>query len=206
MSGRARRNASAILTRPARRTRDLLWNGYGIRRQGTPSCSQSCTTGPGLLKPQTSTAACSCSTKCLARMSACRSAPPSSRLNNTKTMRRPLRVESGVKLRGGSAFFGKRGTHLLQNGARSRIAQFARVDDLAIANQNAQFAKTASHGFDVNSVLFSQLRRHPGGDEFLADSNRTTADDYLFHDYTSFRPAALTVRPARRHFRKASYR
>lgn len=205
MSGRARRNARANLTRPAKRTRDPLLSGYGIRRQATPSCSQSCATGPGLLKPQTSTAACSCSTKCLAKMRACRSAPPSSRLNNTKTMRRPLRVESEVKLRGGSSFFGKRGTHLLQNGARSRIAKFARVEDLAIADKDAQFAKTASHGFDVNSIFFSQLRRHPGGDHFLADSNRTTANDYLFHDYV-LRPAAPTVRPARTHFRKASYR
>ncbi len=90
-------------------------NGNGTMRHGTPICSQICATGPRLLKPHTSTAACSCSNRCLARISACRSAPPSSRLNSTKTMRRPLRVELEAGVSGGSSFFAKRGTHFLQD-------------------------------------------------------------------------------------------
>src|SRR5262245_34058022 len=204
MSGRARRRLSATRMRPTKRANDPLLNGYGMMRQGNPNCSQICATGPDLLKPQTSTVACSRSAKCLARMSACRSAPPSSRLNNTKTMRRPLRVEfEGVS--GGSSFCGKCGTHLLQEAVRSRLEKPVRFDDLAIVNQDAQLAEAASDRFDFNSVFLFQLRRHPGGNCFLRKSDRTTTNHYLFH-HNVLTPVAPTARLARKHFRTSSSR
>ena len=206
MSGRARRKRRATRARPAKRATRPLLNGYGTTRHGTPMRSQDCATGPGLLKPQTSTSAFSCSTKWRARMSACRSAPPSSRLKSTKTMRRPLRVEFVAGVKAGSAFFGKRGTHLLQDAARSRIPKPVRVDHLSIVDRDAQFADAASDGFDFNSVFFFQLCRHPGSNCSLGESDRATADNYLSHKHIPFKPAAPTARPARKHVRKASYR
>jgi hypothetical protein len=202
MSGPARRNviakrrrASNVATRPPRKVN-------GITRHGTPSSSQRSATGPDLLKPQTSTAACSRSTKCLARMSACCSAPPSSRLNNTKMMRRPLRVESEEAVSGGS-FFGKCGSHLLQNAAGSRIPKPVRVENRPIVDRDAQLAQTASHRFDFNPFFFFQLRRHPGGNCFLRKSEWTTADNYSSHN-AILTPAAPTAQLAHKHVRKTS--
>ena len=184
MSGRARRKLIAMRARLANRATRPSLNGNEASLQRTPSRSHMPATGPDLLKPQTSTTASSCSTKCFARMRACRSAPPSSRLNNTKTMRRPLRVEPEAGVSGGSTFFGKRGTHLLQNGARSRVPQPVRVDDLPIVDRDAQLAETAPHFFDFNSAVFFQLCFHPGGNRFLRGSNRTIANDYFSHHKT----------------------
>lgn len=97
-------------------------------------------------------------------------------------MRRPLRVESEADVCGGSAFFGKRSTHLLQNAAWSRVPKTIRVDDLSIVDRNAQLAEPASHRFDFNSILFFQLCRHPGGNRLLRESERTTANnDFMCH-------------------------
>lgn len=205
MSGRARRKLNAKRTRARSRATRPPRKGNGTTRHGTPNSSQRSATGPDLLKPQTSTAACSRSTKCLARMSACRSAPPSSRLNNTKTMRRPLRVESEETVSGGSYFFGKRGSHLLQNAGRSRIPKPVRVDDLPIVDRHAQFAETASRSFDFNSVFFFQPCRHPGSNCFLRESQWTTADNYLSH-YAILTRAAPTAQPVRKHVRKTTFR
>lgn len=185
MSGRARRKLIAMRARLANRATRPLLNGKEASRDGTPSCSHIAATGPDLLKPQTSTAASSCSTKYFARMSACRSAPPSSRLNNTKTMRRPLRVEPEAGVSGGSTFFCKRGTHLLQNAPRSRVPKSVRVDDLPIVDRDTQLAETAPHHFHFNSVFFFQLCFHPGSDRLLRGSNRTRANDYFSHNKTS---------------------
>src|SRR5687767_11330576 len=96
-------------------------------------------------------------------------------------MRRPLRVESEAGVSGGSSFFGKCGSHLLQNAPRSRIPESVCIDDLAIVDRDAQLAETALHRFDFNSVFFFQLCRHPGGNCFFRESKRTTTDDYFSH-------------------------
>jgi hypothetical protein len=204
MSGRARRKAIATRTKASNLATRPPRNGNGTTRQGTPSSSQRSATGPALLKPQTSTAACSRSTRCLARMSDCRSAPPSSKLKNTKTMRRPLRVESEETANGGS-FFGKCGSHLLQNAAGSRIPKPVRVEDRPIVDRDTQLAETAANGFDLHTVFRFQLCRHPGSNCFLRESEWTTADNYLSHN-AILTPAAPTAQLARKHVRTASCR
>ncbi|HTG85524.1 MAG TPA: hypothetical protein VL907_00760 [Pyrinomonadaceae bacterium] len=55
-------------------------------------------------------------------------------------MRRPLRVDFEAGVSGGSSFFGKRGTYLTQNAARSRRSKPRGFEDPSIVDRDAELA------------------------------------------------------------------
>ncbi len=78
---------------------------------------------------------------------------------------------------------GEVSTHPPDNGARRRIPERVAVHDVDAVHDNAQLAQVALESAHVQGLVRGKLRRHPGGDERLAGSDRAVVDVDAAHGH-----------------------
>ena len=71
--------------------------------------------------------------------------------------------------------------YALDHRRRGGVPQPARVDDVDPIHLNAQLAEAALVSAHVEGFVRGQLRRHPGGNEGFAGSDRTVVNIHATH-------------------------
>jgi hypothetical protein len=66
--------------------------------------------------------------------------------------------------------------HPCNQGAGCGIPEWVTIDDIHSVHRDAKLAEMASEAMYVEGLVRRKLRRHPGGDECLAGSDRTVVD------------------------------
>lgn len=71
--------------------------------------------------------------------------------------------------------------YALDHRRRGGVPQPVRVDDVDSIHLNAQLAEAALLTAHLESFVRGKLRRHPGGDEGFAGSDRAVVDIHATH-------------------------